>query len=198
MKLEEVGEEYKEKLTQYYLQINQMKEDLIANPPTDKDELKEKIRDIMNNTSSYSVLPELMNLCLLKLKVGAEMFAELLGEHYTRCDDLYRYKDIVSYAFSVVKPYREKLMTKKELAYLDRLPDKVHIYRGMTVKESKKKSQGYSWTLKKKIAEFFAYEYRRNFSTANESKIVIEKIIDKKDILAVFLGRKEFEVIYLG
>ena len=89
-------------------------------------------------------------------------------------------------------------MTTEELEFLKNLPDKVTIYRGMTVEESTKEHQGVSWTLDKKVAEFFAYQYTRNQSTSKKPKTVVEKVIDKSEIIAVFLGREEQEIIYMG
>lgn len=56
---------------------------------------------------------------------------------------------------------------------------------------------GISWTLKEDVARFFAFTYQRNFLTAKMKKVVVKIQVKKKDILAFFNGREEFEVIYL-
>ena len=76
-------------------------------------------------------------------------------------------------------------------------PEKVGIYRGMTKIELKSGEFGISWTLDKEKAEFFAYTYVRNTSTNLLPKTVHKIIVDKKDIIAYFNGRKEQEIIYI-
>ena len=97
--------------------------------------------------------------------------------------NLYYYRGVVRKAFTYASLRKERLMTTEELEFLKNLPDKVTIYRGMTVEESTKEHQGVSWTLDKKVAEFFAYQYIRNQSTAKKPKTVVEKVIDKSEII---------------
>ena len=89
-------------------------------------------------------------------------------------------------------------MTKEEQMFLKNLPDKVKIYRGMTKAEKESGYFGVSWTLRKKVAEFFCNDYGRNYDTRDEEKIVHWLLINKKDIIAVIQDRKEEEVIYIN
>ena len=161
---------------------------------------KEDISDIIvMHSNSYNCLSMLMNICCQERRIEkVEDFAELLGENYSTCDNLYNDRWLVRIAFTYASLCKEKLMTTEELEILKNLPDKVKIYRGMTVEESTKEHQGVSWTLDKKVAEFFAYQYIRNQSTAKKPKTVVEKVIDKSEIIAVFWGRGEQEIIYMG
>ena len=161
---------------------------------------KEDISDIIDkHSNSYNCLSMLMNICCQERRIEkVEDFAELLGENYSTCDNLYNDRWLVRIAFTYASLCKEKLMTTEELEILKNLPDKVKIYRGMTVEESTKEHQGVSWTLDKKVAEFFAYQYIRNPSTADKPKTVVEKVIDKSEIIAVFWGRGEQEIIYMG
>lgn len=161
---------------------------------------KEDISDIIvMHSNSYNCLSMLMNICCQERRIEkVEDFAELLGENYSTCDNLYNDRWLVRIAFTYASLCKEKLMTTEELEILKNLPDKVTIYRGMTVEESTKEHQGVSWTLDKKVAEFFAYQYIRNPSTADKPKTVVEKVIDKSEIVAVFWGRGEQEIIYMG
>ena len=78
------------------------------------------------------------------------------------------------------------------------LPEKVKIYRGVTTDEIDSKSFGLSWSLKKEVAEFFAFKYRRNYDTSSSLKTVIEIEVDKNEIIAYFKDREEDEIIYLS
>lgn len=161
---------------------------------------KEEVEEYMDlHSNSYNRLEMLMEMCCCDTFIkDVEDFAELLGYYYSSCDNLYYYRGVVRKAFTYASLRKERLMTTEELEFLKNLPDKVTIYRGMTVEESTKEHQGVSWTLDKKVAEFFAYQYIRNQSTAKKPKTVVEKVIDKSEIIAVFLGREEQEIIYIG
>jgi hypothetical protein len=65
----------------------------------------------------------------------------------------------------------------------------------MTIAEFECFDIGISWTLSKKVAEFFAYKYLRNFSTEKLPKMVHSEIVNKKNLLCYLNGRKEQEVL---
>lgn len=96
--------------------------------------------------------------------------------------------------FSVDKKHREALMTPDEREFLAMLPDQIIIYRGGSVTEQKTKKYGISWTLNREIAEQFA-----NVKTIRDKKemIVIEKEINKSEVIAYFNQRQEEEIIYI-
>jgi hypothetical protein len=77
------------------------------------------------------------------------------------------------------------MMTEEEDNLLRSLADEVTIYRGCQKGINEK---GLSWTLDKSIAEFFA-------NRLGKKGIVLEKKISKSNIIAVFTGRGESEVI---
>ena len=128
----------------------------------------------------------------------SHLYLKYLSEVYTVSDNLYKFKDQVKELFNSTLPERELLMTKKELKYLKSLPDNITICRAMTVEESISKDYGVSWTLNKKVAEFFRNKYERNFDTNGKPKIIIELEINKNDVIAFFNERKEKEIIYLN
>jgi hypothetical protein len=84
------------------------------------------------------------------------------------------------------RPERHNLMDEEELNHLASLPNKVVVYRGCVAGVNE---NGLSWTLDKTKAEFFANRFSKN-------GIVLEKTINKDEIVAVFLGRNESEVIF--
>jgi hypothetical protein len=120
-----------------------------------------------------------------------------LSSAYGMSDNLFHYRTDVRLAFSNNEPQREYLMSNTERTYLNRLPEKITIYRAMTENELKGKSFGVSWTLKKEVAEFFAKEYQRNYSTKHLKKVVHQMTIGKSEVIAFFNSRQEFEIIYI-
>jgi hypothetical protein len=120
-----------------------------------------------------------------------------LRQSYEMSDNLYKYSKIIKKCFLKKRKYREFLMLPHEIDYLQKLPEKITIYRGMTENELNQNSFGCSWTLKKDVAEFFATKYSRNFDTNNLKKIVQEITINKNEVIAFFNEREEFEIIYI-
>lgn len=84
----------------------------------------------------------------------------------------------------------EMLKGKKERKLWESLPDKVTLYRGCSTKEAEFGNFGFSWTLNRRIAEFFAF---RNYKM---DTAVYSILIDKKDIKAIILERDEDEALF--
>lgn len=122
---------------------------------------------------------------------------KILSDAYTGSDNLYRLKAEVKASFLEDRPYKEYLMKEEDRKVFKSLPEKLKIYRGMTVEEYESGDFGVSWTLSKERAEFFAYTYGRNFSTDNKLKTVHQLEVSKVEILAYFGDRNEQEVIYI-
>lgn len=133
----------------------------------------------------------------LKPLLEKKLYWQSLRKAYDMSDNLFNYRDDVRLSFLSNEPQREYLMFKAERESLKRLPEQFTIYRGMTEAEYKNKNFGISWTLKKEVAEYFAYTYPRNYGTRAAKKVVHELFVDKNDVTAYFDQRKEFEVIYL-
>ena len=81
----------------------------------------------------------------------------------------------------------EYLMDAEELMQLQEMDDTVTIYRGVT-SHNQKNIKALSWTLDRDKAEWFAHRF-------DEEGTVYEAQIDKENILALFNGRNEAEVI---
>ena len=126
-----------------------------------------------------------------------DLYWYTLSKTYNLCDNLFDFKSEIKEAFSSNEPNRNTLMSRKEVSYLQSLPTQVKIYRGMTLQEYEAGDYGVSWTLKKEVAEFFAFTYGRNFSTKHLTKTVHEILVKKAKIIAYFGERNEFEVIYI-
>jgi hypothetical protein len=92
------------------------------------------------------------------------------------------------------RPGKEKwLMTREELAHFESLPDTVTIYRG----SSTNKINGLSWTTDKDKAIWFGNRF--NFGASqppfNKECCLTTGQIAKADIFAVFLERRESEIV---
>ena len=90
--------------------------------------------------------------------------------------------------FDSERRFSNYLMSETEDNAMRSLPEKVTIYRGSSYHNEK----GLSWTLSKEKAEFFA----QRFSTRRGK--VYEQEVSKDQILALFFGRGESEVILKG
>lgn len=133
----------------------------------------------------------------LKPILKGKLYWETLREAYTMSDNLYNYRYDLRAAFMSEEENRDSLMSKREIKILNNLPDKVKIYRGVTIDEIESNDFGLSWSLNREVAEFFAFKYRRNYDTSSSLKTVIELEVDKNEIIAYFHDRGEEEIIYL-
>ena len=79
------------------------------------------------------------------------------------------------------------LMDAEELRQFQTLEDPVTVYRGVT-SHNAQNIRALSWTLDRDTAEWFAHRF-------GEDGTVYEAQIAKAHILAVFLGRNEWEVV---
>lgn len=84
-------------------------------------------------------------------------------------------------------------MSEEERKFFESLPEKVTIYRGCSLEEIESGKFRLSWTLSKKIAEFFANEYRENEGIDCD---VVELTVPKTKLFGYVNDRTEEEVIY--
>ena len=127
-----------------------------------------------------------------KLKGRSYWYA--LGLSYPGSDNLFAHAKSAKAAFLKDEPERKFLMDDEERNFLQELPEQVTIYRGMTEVEFRRKSFGVSWTLDRRVAEFFAFSYGRNHSTNHLKKTVCKITIHKNEVIAFLNGRKESEI----
>lgn len=120
----------------------------------------------------------------IKEYLSEKDFAEILSNYWATVGitDIPKTK-FLSWFQEANKSY---LMDKGERKVFDALPEKVTIYRGVDDLEYK---YGFSWTLDKKVARWFANRNQGN------STYVYECIVDKKDLICYFQIRNEKEVI---
>jgi len=118
----------------------------------------------------------------------------ILGFCYTTSDFAFVNSELLKEMFLTDRPKKEFLMNEEEREYLNSLPEELTIYRGCSVAEIESNQFRYSWTLSKKTAEFFAYEYNRN---ADIECSVVSKKISKSSVIAYFNDRTEEEIVYI-
>lgn len=87
--------------------------------------------------------------------------------------------------FDSDRPERRYLMDEFDFQAYSNLPDVVTVYRGC---QKNQNENGLSWTFDKEKAQFFA-------TRLGKQGIVLEKTVNKNQIVAVLLGRNEQEVI---
>ena len=90
------------------------------------------------------------------------------------------------------------MMDEKEKAFFDSLPEEITIFRGGM------DDKGFSWTLDKDKAVWFANRWQMNGNLGDKSNVtkrhntnLFEKTINKNDALAYLNGRGESEIIYI-
>lgn len=113
---------------------------------------------------------------------------EKIKEYFTD-----HYGSVIDYeeAFSEANP--QDYLSEDDYNVWKSLPSIVTVYRGCDYEEVEELGcpQGISYTLDKKIAEFFAYRYN------NEDGCVIEATVPKDAIKCYYNGRNEREVIII-
>lgn len=150
-------------------------------------ESKENIKRMLLETHHRFLFFEFLRL--KHLFYGAEYW-RLLSECYQTSNNLYTLRHQVKECFLSNEPDREQLMSAKELKRFNLLPDKLTIYRAMTLQEYESRNFGYSWTLKKKIARWYLFAYRRNSR-------ILQLTVDKSNVLAYWNDLKQSEIFYL-
>ena len=157
-----------------------------------KEEIKKNI--IGFGVNSFNRFPTFLKI---NSQLKGENYWFALRTSYINSDNLFRFSKMIKKCFLKNEPQRESLMLPEEMEYYNNLPNQITIYRGMTEDELNQKAFGCSWTLKKEVAEYFAYTYSRNFDTSNINKVVHELTINKNEVIAFFNEREEFEIIYI-
>ena len=112
---------------------------------------------------------------------------ELLADIWTDTENQWQNYQEWIHLIGSERPSRHYLMEEDEFNTLLALPETVTIYRGATVGVNE---NGLSWTLDKSVAQWFSTRSERD-----GEPIVLEKTVAKSDIIAVFTGRGESEVI---
>jgi hypothetical protein len=126
-----------------------------------------------------------------------EVYWKTIGHCYTSSNLAHSKKGVILHYLNSDRPNKHFLMNENERRFLNDLPEQVTIYRGCSQAEIKSNKLRFSWTLDRKIAQFFANEYRNGVNDKKTSKYeVIERAINKNEIIAYFGDREESEILY--
>ena len=113
---------------------------------------------------------------------------ETLAEVWACIENIWQYRDDISKLLTSKRPQRERMMDEKERKKLASLPDELTIYRGFIPGKNR---NGWSWTLSKATAKWFAKRFASLFGKGE----VATGTCAKSDVIALLLGRKEAEII---
>ena len=125
---------------------------------------------------------------LIQSKLSDTQYWSLLSDIWTDTENQWQGLDNWKQLLSSKRPSRHYLMNEEEFNLLQSLPENVVIYRGC---QKGINENGLSWTLDKSIAQWFSNRIERD-----GEPIVLERTVPKSDIIAVFTGRNESEVIW--
>jgi len=115
---------------------------------------------------------------------------KLLGEVWVDSENIWQQEEM-GYIPDLIlsdRPDRHLLMDEEEQEFMQSLPDEVILYRG----HDEKNQCGYSWTFSYFKARWFA----KRFNPGNLGKVSVTTC-RREEILAVFLGRGEFEAVII-
>jgi len=128
-------------------------------------------------------------LKFVKYALSAEDLAQMLADAWVRAEN--PNMDINVTKAELVDMFRQSdkayLMTEGERKRLSELGETVTVYRGVTPYNARN-VKALSWTLDKNKAEWFAHRF-------GEQGTVYQAHIHKGNILALFMGRNESEVV---
>lgn len=133
--------------------------------------------------------------------ISDETYWKIIGHCYTSSELGHSDTEVIAEYLNCPRSNRHYLMNEEERNLLANLPDQVTIYRGCSAKEVNSTKLRFSWTLDREIAESFANDYTTNIYERLEGKdkskyVVIERAINKDEIVAYFTGRGESEILY--
>lgn len=118
-------------------------------------------------------------------KVSDQEYWDLLGSIWIDSENIWETRlSWYQYLFFAERKGKHMFMAEEDRAFFEALPERFEIYRGC----SKRSEDGLSWTVDRKIAEFFTKRHRGGY--------VISKTVNKKDCFAYTNQREEKEIIY--
>ncbi len=148
-----------------------------------------KAKDVFRIDALLNNPYRLTFLKFAKQEISREDFSSLLSSAWIRSENPNQDTNVSK--GELVEMFKEAdktvLMDEEDRAVLDRLGDRVTIYRGVTP-YNEKNVKALSWTLSEGKAEWFATRF-------GEEGTVYKAEIDKTHILAYFSGRGEAEIV---
>ncbi|MBM3417441.1 MAG: hypothetical protein FJY17_00795 [Bacteroidetes bacterium] len=163
---------------------------------------KKKFNEIFTLLDKEKRMPFFLNNTILLFEsLGEQKFYKKFRENLEYVDHHFPFRNMYGAALEV-GVNQKYLMSSSEIRELERLPSKITIYRGVcfaagesSLSETNKELHlGNSWTLSYLVAEFFSCCHAPKFSKPPLQHIILSYELNKKDIIALFLTRSEFEI----
>lgn len=114
----------------------------------------------------------------------------LLGDVCVGTENQWQDKDVLRELLTIDRPERNAIMNADEYEEYKALPETLTVYRGC---HKGKNEDGFSWTLDKDRAQWFA----ERLADDDDVPKVIEKTIRKSEVIALFTRRSEQEVLLI-
>ena len=169
----------------------------LVNVYEDKDAYEkyiEKMESIIDSCKSPTGLMLLLlsQYAMTWLKFAKESlshddFSELLGDAWVNCENANMDVNVpISESVHWFKAAnKKKLMNEEEYAVYESIPETITLYRGVA---KGRKEKGMSWTNNKEKAEWFMHRF-------GSDGYLLEMTVPKKDVLAYFSRRDEYEYL---
>ena len=167
--------------------LNITNEDELATARANVETLIDRIRDVFDLFMLMSK-PYLPAFFKFANKYMSDVdYAKFLSEMWVAVEFPNNDKNITAFQFINLfkKANKQIMMSEEDLNYYNNLPDVVKIYRGI---RDGGKVRALSWTTDIETAQWFANRWD------NEGEVYSAEI-DKKDVLAYFSTRGEYEVV---
>jgi len=143
----------------------------------------EGARNALRLCDSYTRLPKMLRLAGRMNLTDART---LLGEVWSSCDNIGRYRDVVEMLLPG-QPCRV-MMTDEEWAAVNQLGDDVVIYRGA---DRGVNENGLSWSTERTVAKRFPFLMRYRAARP----CLVTATVGRDQITALILSRNEMEII---
>jgi len=121
-------------------------------------------------------------------ELGNKDYWELLASVWTGSENIWQNIDSWVSLWNSTRPNRELAMTENDRDELAAYPDTFTVYRGALFDENE---QGMSWTSDYDKAKWFS----TRFAGEGDVPVVVERVINKSEVLAYLSGRGESEVV---
>lgn len=154
-----------------------------------KSALKEALEN--KNWSSYIYLHErpyrLVALFDIYHQVADSEFWPLFFGVWEDSENIWQYQSIFESCWMRDIPGRLESLSEEDQTLYAQLPDEFVIYRG----HQQKNRTGMSWSLSYTVADWFS----RRWATSTSKPNVVTAICKKSDVLGIFTGRSEMEIV---
>ena len=127
-----------------------------------------------------------------------EQFSDLVGDVWTESENAYEEYEDWREVFESPRLHHLAMMDDEERASLQALPETLDIYRGArtSLNGEYDAAEGFSYTLKKSKAKWFADRFKSLFHDEAVSEIIHARVA-KTDVIAYFVARGEEEIVVL-